>query len=382
MTKFFRKVYQWLDERLDLVDLTAPLRHKTVPVHYYSYWYYLGGITLFLFAIQVVTGGLLLLYYRPGANEAFESVQYIMTQVQFGWLIRSVHSWAANLMIFTALAHMFSVLFLRAYRKPRELTWVSGMVLLFLAMGFGFSGYLLPWNELSFFATKVGTEVVGQVPLVGKWIMVFLRGGEEVTGATLNRFFGFHVAVLPALATVLLVIHLALIQRQGISVPPGMEPAMHVLRHLRKEDPAAAEFWLKQAGVQPVGREMKFFPNFLLRELMAWYVALGVLGALAAFVPWELGTKADPFSSAPAGIRPEWYFMFMFQTLKLLPAKIGFVDGELVGVLAFGVAGFIWLLLPFFDPHGRGRAAKWITGAGVFGLAYIVVMTIYGYLAK
>ena len=382
MTKFFRQVYQWLDERLDLVDLTAPLRHKTVPVHYYSYWYYLGGITLFLFAIQVVTGGLLLLYYRPGANEAFESVQYIMTQVQFGWLIRSVHSWAANLMIFTALAHMFSVLFLRAYRKPRELTWVSGMVLLFLAMGFGFSGYLLPWNELSFFATKVGTEVVGQVPLVGKWIMVFLRGGEEVTGATLNRFFGFHVAVLPALATVLLVIHLALIQRQGISVPPGMEPAMHVLRHLRKEDPAAAEFWLKQAGVQPVGREMKFFPNFLLRELMAWYVALGVLGALAAFVPWELGTKADPFSSAPAGIRPEWYFMFMFQTLKLLPAKIGFVDGELVGVLAFGVAGFIWLLLPFFEPHGRGRAAKWITGAGVFGLAYIVVMTIYGYLAK
>ena len=382
MTKFFRQVYQWLDERLDLVDLTAPLRHKTVPVHYYSYWYYLGGITLFLFAIQVVTGGLLLLYYRPGANEAFESVQYIMTQVQFGWLIRSVHSWAANLMIFTALAHMFSVLFLRAYRKPRELTWVSGMVLLFLAMGFGFSGYLLPWNELSFFATKVGTEVVGQVPLVGKWIMVFLRGGEEVTGATLNRFFGFHVAVLPALATVLLVIHLALIQRQGISVPPGMEPAMHVLRHLRKEDPAAAEFWLKQAGVQPVGREMKFFPNFFLRELMAWYIALGVLGALAAWSPWGLGTKADPFAAAPVGIKPEWYFVFMFQTLKLIPAKIWVVDGEILGILVFGLAAVIWLLLPFFDNYGRGLGRRLILGAGVFAVGFMAAMTIYGYVAK
>src|SRR5512146_654555 len=198
------RVHHWLDERLDLKDTLAPLEHKTVPMHKLSYWYFLGGITLFLFMIQVCTGILLLLYYRPGANEAFESVQYIMTRVQFGWLIRSIHSWAANLMVFTAIAHMFSVLFLRAYRKPRELTWVSGMVLLFLVMGFGFSGYLLPWNMLAFFATKVGTEITGQVPIVGKPLMIFLRGGDDVTGATLTRFFGFHVAVLPGLATILL----------------------------------------------------------------------------------------------------------------------------------------------------------------------------------
>src|ERR1035441_3913501 len=111
---------------------------------------------------------------RPGASEAFESVQYIMTQVRFGWLIRSIHSWSANLMIFTAFAHMFSVLFLKAYRKPRELTWISGVILLFLVMGFGFSGYLLPWNTLAFFATKVGTEITGQVPLVGKPMMILL----------------------------------------------------------------------------------------------------------------------------------------------------------------------------------------------------------------
>jgi quinol-cytochrome oxidoreductase complex cytochrome b subunit len=126
---------------------------------------------------------------------------------------------------------------------------------------------------------------------------------------------------------------------------------------------------------------MPFFPNFFLRELMAWYVALGLLGALAALAPWELGTKADAFAPAPAGIKPEWYFLWMFQTLKLIPAKLGPVDGELVGVLAFAAAAVVWVLLPFFD-RGAGRAQRWIKGAGVFALAYIVVMTAYGYLAK
>jgi cytochrome b6 len=355
-------VRDWLDERFHWAELIGPLKKKTVPIHKLSYWYFLGGITLFLFMIQVCTGILLLLYYRPGANEAFESVQYIMTRVQFGWLIRSIHSWAANLMILTAFAHMFSVVFLRSYRKPREMTWLSGMLLLFLAMGFGFSGYLLPWNTLAFFATKVGTEIAGQVPLIGHSLMVFLRGGEEVTGATLTRFFGFHVAVLPLLTTLLVLVHLALVQYFGMSVTPGVEAS-----------------WTASPGE---ARQMKFFPNFLLRELMAWYIALGVLGALAAILPWELGTKADPFAPAPAGIRPEWYFMFMFQTLKKIPAKLWFVDGEVVGILVFGVAGFLWMLLPFFDQAGRGRGRKLIMGAGVFALSYIIAMTIYGYLAK
>jgi quinol-cytochrome oxidoreductase complex cytochrome b subunit len=360
--KFFTRVQGWLDERFHWAELIAPVREKTVPTHKYSYWYFLGGITLFLFLIQVCTGILLLLYYRPGANDSFESVQYIMTRVQFGWLIRSIHSWAANLMILTAFAHMFSVVFLRAYRKPRELTWLSGMLLLFLAMGFGFSGYLLPWNTLAFFATKVGTEIAGQVPIIGHSLMVFLRGGEDVTGATVTRFFGFHVALLPLLTTLLVLVHLALVQYFGMSVPPGVEARS-------KASPGET-------------RQMKFFPNFFLRELMAWYIALGVLGALAAILPWELGTKADPFASAPAGIRPEWYFMFMFQTLKKIPAKIGFLDGEVVGILVFGVAGVLWLLLPFFDQLGQGRGRRFIMGAGAFALSYIVAMTVYGYLAK
>src|SRR6267378_2578388 len=141
-------VRTWIEERFDVGELLAPLKAKTVPQHRFSVWYFLGGITLFLFFVQVSTGLLLLLYYRPAANEAYESVQYITNRVQFGWMVRSLHAWSANLMIFMAFAHMFSIIFLRAYRKPRELTWVSGMALLFLALGFGFSGYLLPWNTL------------------------------------------------------------------------------------------------------------------------------------------------------------------------------------------------------------------------------------------
>jgi len=360
--RLFSGVEHWLDDRFHWADFTAPLEKKSVPHHKLSYWYFLGGMTLFLFFIQVCTGMLLLLYYRPGANEAFESVQYIMTRVKFGWLIRSIHSWSANLMILTAFAHMFSVIFLRAYRKPRELTWVSGMLLLFLALGFGFSGYLLPWNTLAYFATKVGTEITAQVPVIGHPLMIFLRGGEEVSGATVTRFFGFHVALLPGLATLLIVLHIGLVQYFGISVPPGVE-----------------ERWKSSPGE---ARNMKFFPNFFLRELMAWYIALGILGALAAIFPWELGVKADPFAPAPAGIRPEWYFMFMFQTLKKIPSKVWFIDGEFLGVLAFGLAGLIWLLLPFFDQVGHGRGRKYIMGAAVFALAYMVTMTIYGYMAK
>jgi cytochrome b6 len=357
-------VRAWVDERFGWDDLMRPLRHKTVPIHRLSYWYFLGGMTLFLFGVQVITGMLLLLYYRPSANEAFESVQYIMTSVPFGWLVRSIHSWSANLMVFMAFAHMFSVLFLRSYRTPRELTWVSGLLLLFLTLGFGFSGYLLPWNTLSFFATKVGTEIPGVVPVVGPHITRFLRGGDDVTGATLTRFFGFHVALLPGITTLLLGLHLALVQRFGISVPPSVEEA-----------------WKREQGTRAKPHERPFLPNFLLRELMAWYVALAALGTLAALAPWPLGVKADPFSPAPAGIKPEWYFLFTFETLKLIPAKVWSIDGEVLGVLTFGVAAVVWLLLPFMDNKRHGRGARLVMGLGVFAVAYMIGMTVYGFVA-
>ena len=352
------RAYAWLDQRFKISALVDYMGHKVVPVHGHSIFYYLGGITLFLFIVQVVTGILLLMYYRPGADSAYESVRFIVSEVTFGWLIRALHSWSANLMVLFAFLHMFTVFFTRAYRKPRELTWLSGFGLLALGLGFGFSGYLLPWNELAFFATKVGTDIAGVIPVIGKPIMMFLRGGDEVTGATLSRFFGFHTAVFPGLFTLLLGIHLLLVQRQGMSEPPGLD---------------------REAGQ---GTEaMPFFPNFLLRDLLFWLIILNLLAILAVFFPWELGKKADPFASAPAGIRPEWYFLFMFQTLKYFPAKIWLFDGEILGILLFGVAGVLWLLVPFWDrKSSRGEKSRLVTYIGLFVVMYIIIFTILGWL--
>ncbi len=359
MKKYLQNLYHWLDERIGLDDVVQFLGKKYVPIHSHSVWYYFGGVSLFLFIIQVLTGILLLLYYKGSEDMAFESVQFITSKVQFGWLIRSVHSWSANLFVFAAMIHMFSVFFTRAYRKPREITWLTGMMMLFLAMGFGFSGYLLPWNELAFFATKVGTEIVGAVPLVGKPIMVFLRGGEEVTGATLSRMFGFHVAVFPGIFTVFLGIHLMLVQRQGMSEPIGSENT-------------------------PVDEKktMPFFPNFLLRDLLLWLLVLNVLAILAVLFPWELGKKADALAPAFVGIKPEWYFMFMFQTLKYIPATLWFIDGEVVGILMFGIAGLVWTIVPFMDKKSlSGEPNRILMFFGVFAVVYIIVFTILGYMA-
>ena len=349
-------LWRWLDERLGLADLEKLAHKKQVPVHRHQVWYYFGGMTLFLFVVQVATGILLLLYYRPSAEEAYESVQFIMAEVEFGWLIRSIHAWSANLMIAALFVHLFSVLLLRAYRRPREMTWVSGVALMGLAMAFGFTGYLLPWNELSYFATKVGTEITGAVPVVGHFLLRLLRGGDEVTGATLTRFYGIHVAVLPALVTAIVGLHLYLVQRHGMSVPPGVE---------RAEAPR---------------RTMPFVPDFLLRDIVGWLCALGVLAALAAFFPTELGKKADPFAPAPVGIKPEWYFMFMFQTLKYLPASILRVEGEIVGILGFGLAGALLLLVPFLDRRAaRGESSRVVTALVLAAIVYILALTALGY---
>jgi cytochrome b6 len=152
MKDLARNVRSWFDDRLPVTEAQEFASHKTVPTHRLSVFYYLGGMTMFFFVIQVVTGIMLMLYYRPSAEEAFESVEFIMTVVPFGWLIRSIHSWSANLMVFFAFVHLATVYFTKSYRKPREMTWVTGCLLLFLAMAFGFSGYLLPWNQLAFFA--------------------------------------------------------------------------------------------------------------------------------------------------------------------------------------------------------------------------------------
>ncbi|MGZ5499389.1 MAG: cytochrome b, partial [Candidatus Aminicenantales bacterium] len=245
-----------------------------------------------------------------------------------------------------------STFFLKAYRKPRELTWVTGFLLLVLFMAFGFSGYLLPWNELSYFATRVGTDIAGSLPLIGPWLKTVILGGPEVGQATLSRFYWFHVALLPVVALAIIAIHVLLVQTLGMSKPIG------------------------ERGK----REIPFFPDFIYKDALGWTLILVLVGVLCVFLPWEVGTKADPLASTPIGIKPEWYFTFMFSTLKIIPAHILSLEGEKLAILGFMVGGLLWLLVPFLDRRaGRSERSPLFTWVGLALAAYIVVMTVLTY---
>jgi len=347
---------KWVRERFDIDPLIQFAAHKKVPAWRGSFWYYFGGVSLFLFIVQVATGILLLMYYQPGEKTAYESVRFIVTKVKFGWLMRSIHSWAANLFILSVFVHMFSVYFTKAFRRPRELTWFSGFLLLGLALGFGFSGYLLPWNTLAYFATKVGTTIVAVLPGIGGPVMELLRAGKDVSTATLTRFYGLHVAILPAVFTLLLGLHLMLIQTQGMHEPESWEALPEGKR-----------------------RYMPFFPNFILRDLLLWLIVLNILAILAVWFPWELGKKADPFAAAPGGIKPEWYFLFMYQGLKYFPAKLLGFDGEVVGIVLFGLAGLLWFLVPLWDARtAKGARNRINTYVGILVVLAVIVLTALG----
>ena len=351
-------VYQWVDERLGLSEIVALARHKTVPQHKYSFWYYWGGISLFLFIVQLLTGILLLVYFRPG-KEAFESVRQMTYDIDFGWLVRSSHSWSANLMVFAVFVHMFSVFFMKAYRNPREFGWWSGIVLLSLTLVFGFSGYLLPMDELSYFATKVGLQIPSMIPGVGPLITDLVRGGPDVGETTVQRFFALHVVVLPLLFLPLLVFHLFLVQKHGNALPPAEE-------------------------ARPIGerRGVPFFPNFFTMDLAMWLIALNVVTILATMYPWDLGAPADPLTPTPVGIHPEWYFMAQFQALKVIGRLVPGLTGEILGMGLFGAVLIFWALIPLFDRESaRGKRARVTAWAGYGLLSGMLLFTIWGYAA-
>jgi len=360
-------VTAFLFDRLGLDSAAALAAHKRVPIHSRSVFYFLGGMALFLFGIQIITGILLSLYYKPSPDQAFESVRAIVTEVDFGWLFRSIHSWSANLLIGVLFLHILTTYMMRAYRPPREFTWLSGIALLGVFMTFGFSGYLLPWNQLAYFATSVGTAIAGAVPVIGKYLLLMARGGENITGDTLARFYALHVVILPLTALAIVGLHLYLVQKHEISVPEDM---------------------IEKYGSAQKAPSMPFVPHFLLRDMVGWYVALGILAALAALFPWDLGQKADPFGSAPADIKPEWYFLFMFQSLKDLPAYLPseqhqWVEGETLGILFFGFLGLMVALVPFLDRGAAaGRPRRTLNLFAALTVAFFVFMTARSMLVK
>ena len=212
------KVLTWLDERLGLYAIYNVVLDRKIPK--VNWFFTLGSASLFLFTMQAVTGIFLTMYYVPTPDKAYDSIQFIMTGVPFGWLIRGIHHWGASLMVIFVILHMLRTFYFAAYKYPRELTWITGVVLLLSTLGMGFTGYLLPWNQKAYWATTVGTSIPGTVPFIGTYITQILRGGADLSGVTLARFFSVHIWVLPAVIIALIGVHLYMVIRLGIAGVP------------------------------------------------------------------------------------------------------------------------------------------------------------------
>ena len=342
----------WLEERTRLSPLIQASLHVRIPMT--ARTYYFGGIALFLFGIQAVTGTLLALYYKATPEAAYKSVQYVTSDVSFGWLIRSIHHWAANLMILFVVLHLIRVFAQAAYKYPREITWVIGTGLFLVTLGFGFTGYLLPWDQRAYWATVVGTEIAGNVPLVGEALLLLLRGGADVTGDTMSRFFGIHVLVLPIALAGLLGVHLLLVHQLGLANPKRPEP--------RVPTPEVAREPLRP-----------FFPHYMVDELVAWYVLLAVLVVLASLFPAGLEAQANALET-PEGIKPEWYYLGVYELLKLVPRIVGI----LIPIVGIGVL-VVW---PFLDRSEEVliRRRKVVVGGATLILVALIALTVRGYV--
>lgn len=301
-----------------------------------------GAAALIVCGLQLFSGVLLALYYHPTPEAAHGSIAHIMSDVPFGWLMRSLHARGADLFVALVFAHLVTTFFRATYRPPRSLMWLTGCALFGIVLAFCFSGSLLPWDTLAYSATQVGTEEVGTVPFLGPALLRAVRGGDAVSGATLARFYVGHITLLPCALLAGLAAHLYLIRQNGLSEPLG------------------------DARPKVVA----------LAGLAAGTALLGLLVLAAVLHPRELGAPADPLAAAPAGIRPEWYFTPPFETLRLLPGKILFLEAPLPGNIFFGTLSLLWLTVPFWDRSGRSWFAKLL---GVFTVVWAVGVTVYSY---
>ena len=213
------RAVEWVDERYQVSAPLSKILSKPVPKFAMKWWYCLGGITAFLFVVQGLTGTMLAFYYKPTAADAYASIQFIENEVRFGAAIRAIHHWAANGMIVMCMAHMLRVFIMGAYKRPRELNWLSGVLLLILTLVFGFTGYLLPWDQRAYWATTVGTDIAGSVPAIGNLVLVYLRVGWDVSEATLGRFYGLHIIVVPLATVAFMLAHFMMIRKLGIKKP-------------------------------------------------------------------------------------------------------------------------------------------------------------------
>jgi len=355
LSRTIEQTEAYLGERfpVDKLNYASMVQKKEVPVHRLSWGYYMGGLALFFFGVQIVTGLMLLFYYQPTVSDAHASVEYITEHVPGGALVRNMHAWASSMMIAAVMAHLLTAFAMKAFARPRELTWVSGVMLLGLTFGLGFTGYLLPWHQIAVNATKIGLQSIEEVGAylpgaMSEWpraVKETIQGEATVGQATLSRFFALHVIILPLGMAALLGLHLLSVQLHGMSRGVDEEPK-------RKE---------------------KFFPTFFIKDLSVWGVAFMVLFVIASCVPFEsfyafpLFEPFNPNGSTPDGIKPEWYFYFVYYPLEILPFW--------VILLASGVVGGLMLATPWVFRNTNRRTLSLIA---IFGALYLIIMTVFG----
>lgn len=362
-----RRAFDYVDIRLGVRDLLHKNLTEYLLPRNVNIWYTLGATLLALFAVQFITGILLLMYYIPQTEQAFGSVQRIMNEVPYGWLIRLVHAVGANVVILVLLLHMLSTLFMGAYKTPREFTWVLGFFLFLISLGMSLTGYLLPWSQLSYWATTVATNSPGSLPVIGEPLVHLLRGGAAVGQPTLSRFFALHVMGFPFIFGLVVFAHLFCVRRIGVSQPPfGPE--------YRRQPPPDRFRHEEYPGGIP------FFPNYTTKDLMVISFFFAVLLAVVFFapallLPREAFEPANPFST-PVGIKPEWYFLASYQVLKLFP-------WEIVGLAVQTAVVALLLVLPFIDRGAERRPARRPVFVVLYALGVLayVALTVWGHLS-
>lgn len=362
-----RAVADWFDDRLGTRAINDALFARKIPGGV-GWIYTLGSVSLFLFLLQAATGAFLALNYAPTPDHAFDSVRFVTEEAPMGAIVRGLHVWGASAMVLVVALHMLRTFLTGSYKYPREATWVTGVLLLLIVLGFGFTGYLLPWNEKAYWATQVGTMIAEQTPLVGDSIARVLRGGDELGAQTLTRFYAFHVLLLPAGLLLLVGFHLFAVVRQGISAPPTRREELPTETTAARRTVRERYQAEKEAGAS-------FYPYSLAKDAIAVVLVFAIVAALAWRSPPEVGNIADPTETG-FNPRPEWYFLFLFQLLKYFPGSLESVAAVVLPSLAI----LVLLALPFLDPrlrrHPLDRPVA--TGLNLATVVALVWLTVTG----